>query len=64
MIQISGVRFLDMDVSYISNDNGDYWEEGIVLIHGDAYSRSLRKALEEINAWLSCSKKLSQNLYD
>ena len=57
MIQISGVRFLDMDVSYISNDNGDYWEKGIVLVHSLAFSRSLRRALEEINAWLSCSKK-------
>ena len=50
-----GVRHLDMDVSYITEEesnSGEYYETGIVLVHGLAYSKSLRRALLEINTWL------------
>ena len=50
-----GVRHLDMDVSYITEEesnSGEYYEIGIVLVHGLAYSKSLRRALLEINTWL------------
>ena len=62
-LQIPGVRFLDMDVSYVFADKGDYWKNGIVLVHQYAFSQPLRKALEEINDWLSCSNHLFQNLF-
>ena len=52
-----GIRYFDFDLAHISESSGDWWEEGIVLVHcndkiGCAYSRSLKRALLEIEDFL------------
>ena len=52
-----GIRYLDFDLAHITQASGDWWEKGLVLVHcnddiGCAYSRSLRKALLEVEDFL------------
>lgn len=51
---VLGVRYFDFDTAYIGpgHASGAYWEEGIVIVHGKAYSRSLRRALKEIEVFM------------
>ena len=52
-----GIRYFDFDLAHVEESSGDWWEEGIVLVHcngalGCAYSRSLRRALREVENFL------------
>lgn len=52
-----GIRYFDLDLDYVESGSSDWWEPGLVLVHchqtfGCAYSRSLEKAMVEIEDFL------------